>query len=221
MSFIDALATTGPAPDRAENMALYGWLIGDWTMDATVYGDDGSAHAASGSIHFGWVLQGRAIQDVWILPGFFHGTTLRIYDPGLDAWHILWSDPLKQYFTRQIGRARGKDIVQEGRNDAGEPTRWSFIDITPNAFCWIGERSLDEGATWHRQAVFHAHRAAMPTMMLPAMTEAMSGKRPMLDHVSIGVRDLSMAKRFYDSGAATARLFLPVGSCRRHRLWRG
>jgi hypothetical protein len=29
MSFIDALATTGPAPDRRENMALYGWLIGD------------------------------------------------------------------------------------------------------------------------------------------------------------------------------------------------
>jgi catechol 2,3-dioxygenase-like lactoylglutathione lyase family enzyme len=203
MSFIDALATTGPAPDRGENMALYGWLIGDWTMDATVYGDDGSEHVASGSIHFGWVLQGRAIQDVWILPGFFHGTTLRIYDPGLDAWHILWSDPLKQYFTRQIGRAHGKDIVQNGRNDAGEPTRWSFIDITPSAFRWIGERSLDDGATWHRQAVFHARRTVVPTMARPMIPGATAGtvleKKPMIDHVSIGVRDLSVAKRFYDA----------------------
>lgn len=59
-----------------------GWLIGDWVMDATVHKDDGTAFKGSGEIHFGWVLQGRAIQDVWILPGVFHGTTLRIYDPG-------------------------------------------------------------------------------------------------------------------------------------------
>jgi catechol 2,3-dioxygenase-like lactoylglutathione lyase family enzyme len=187
MSFIEALRSTGPAADRAEKMALYGWLIGDWTMDATVYADDGSGHAAQGTIHFGWVLEGRAIQDVWILPGFFHGSTLRIYDPGLDAWHILWSDPVRQYFTRQIGRARGKDIVQEGRNDAGEPTRWSFTDITADSFCWIGERSLDDGATWHRQALFLARRAIVPEV------------KPMLDHVSIGVRDLAAAKRFYDA----------------------
>jgi hypothetical protein len=30
-------------------------------------------------------LQGRAIQDVWILPDFFYGTTLRVYDPGIAA----------------------------------------------------------------------------------------------------------------------------------------
>lgn len=187
MSFINTLTAAGPAPDRAEKMALYGWLIGDWTMNATVYRDDGSTHTGQGTIHFGWALEGRAIQDVWILPGVFHGTTLRIYDPGLDAWHIIWSDPLRQYFTRQIGRAKGKDIVQEGRNDAGESTRWSFTDITPESFCWIGERSLDDGATWHRQAVYLARRVNLPDT------------KPMLDHISIGVRDLSAAKRFYDA----------------------
>jgi catechol 2,3-dioxygenase-like lactoylglutathione lyase family enzyme len=187
MGFTEALHSAGPAADRADKMALYGWLIGDWTMDATVYGDDGSAHTAKGTIHFGWVLDGRAIQDVWILPGFFHGTTLRVYDPGLDAWHIIWSDPLKSYFTRQIGRARGQDIVQEGRNDAGEATRWSFTDITPDSFRWRGERSLDGGATWQLQALFLACRAVVPVV------------KPMLDHVSIGVRDLRTAKRFYDA----------------------
>src|SRR5215204_1995954 len=103
-SFAEALHTGGPAPDRAGKMGLYGWLIGDWEMDAVVHADDGTAHKGRGEIHFGWVLDGRAIQDVWILPGFFFGTTLRIYDPGLDAWHILWSDPLMQYYTRQVGR---------------------------------------------------------------------------------------------------------------------
>ncbi len=159
-SFIDALHTDRPAPDRADKMGLYGWLIGSWRMDAIIHADDGSEHRGSGEIHFGWVLQGRAIQDVWILPGVFYGTTLRVYDPGLDAWHILWNDPLKQYYTRQIGRARGRDIVQEGRLETGALLRWSFTEIAPDSFRWRGERSLDEGASWQLQAEFFARRAA-------------------------------------------------------------
>lgn len=108
-SFCAALQADGPAPDRAEKMGLYGWLIGSWTMDGTIYLDDGTTYKNAGEIHFAWALEGRAIQDVWIFPGAFYGTTLRVYDPALDAWHILWSDPLKQYYTRQIGRARGKE----------------------------------------------------------------------------------------------------------------
>jgi len=119
-SFVDALHSAGPAADRADKLKLYGWLIGSWTMDATVYRDNGTRHQGAGAIHFGWALEGRAIQDVWILPGVFYGTTLRIYDPGIDAWHILWSDPVRQVYTRQIGRAQGADIVQHGKNDAGE-----------------------------------------------------------------------------------------------------
>jgi hypothetical protein len=157
-SFIDALHTAGPAPDRADKMGLYGWLIGRWEMDAVVVGTDGTKYNARGEIHFGWVLEGRAIQDVWILPGFFYGTTLRIYDPGIDAWHILWSDPLKQLYRRQIGRARGQDIVQEGQDDSGAAVRWSFTDITPNSFHWLGEHSGDGGANWQLQAEFFARR---------------------------------------------------------------
>jgi hypothetical protein len=157
-SFIDALHTAGPAPDRAEKMSLYGWLIGRWEMDAVVVSADGARHKGPGEIHFGWVLEGRAIQDVWVLPGFFYGTTLRVYDPGIDAWHILWSDPLKQLYRRQIGRARGKDIVQEGRDDAGAAVRWSFTDITPDSFHWLGERSGDGGAHWQLEAEFFARR---------------------------------------------------------------
>ncbi len=157
-SFVDALHADRPAPDRADKMALYGWLIGRWEMDAVVHKDDGATHEGRGEIHFGWVLEGRGIQDVWILPGVFYGTTLRIYDPGIDAWHILWSDPLRQYYTRQVGRARGGDIVQEGTNDAGALTRWSFSEITKESFRWRGERSLDDGATWELQAEFFARR---------------------------------------------------------------
>ena len=159
-SFVKALLADGPASDRADKMGLYAWLMGRWEMDAIVHRDDGTTHEGRGEIHFDWVLEGRAIQDVWILPGVFYGTTLRVYDPSLDAWHILWSDPVRQYYTRQIGRARGKDIVQEGKNDAGAAVRWSFIEITSNSFRWLGERSPDGGTTWELQAEFLARRVA-------------------------------------------------------------
>jgi hypothetical protein len=159
-AFLRALVSPGPAADRAEPMKLYGWLIGDWVFDATVHLDDGTTHAGRGEIHFAWALEGRALIDVWILPGVFYGTTLRVYDPGIDAWHILWSDPLKQFYARQIGRARGADIVQEGAAGDGTPLRWSFSDIAPDAFRWRGERSLDGGVSWQLQADFRARRTS-------------------------------------------------------------
>lgn len=155
---IHALHASGPASDRAEKMGLYSWLIGDWEMDGSIHLDNGTLHKDRGEIHFGWVLEGRAIQDVWIFPGAFYGTTLRVYDPGLDAWHILWSDPLKQYYTRQIGRACGKDIVQDGKLEDGTLIRWIFTEITPDSFHWLGERSRDDGASWQLQAEFFAQR---------------------------------------------------------------
>ena len=158
--FIQRLLADGPAADRAEKMSLYGWLIGDWRMDCTLFLDDGTTQQGAGEICFRWALEGRAIQDVWILPGVFYGTTLRIYEATLDAWHIVWSDPLRPYYARQIGRPQGADIVQVGKDDDGASTRWSFSEIRPDSFRWRGERSTDAGSTWRLQADFSAYRTA-------------------------------------------------------------
>ena len=159
-SFAELLHSDGPAPDRAEKMSLYGWLIGAWEMDTVVYTDDNQVHRGQGQIGFGWVLQGRAIQDVWTLDGVFYGTTLRTYDPAIDAWHIIWSDPVRQYYTRQIGRAQGRSIVQVGKIEGGADVRWSFTEIEPGSFRWLGERSLNSGETWQLQADFRVRRLA-------------------------------------------------------------
>lgn len=164
--FLETLKAQGPAPDRAEKMKLYGWLIGDWRFDATHFDDKGMAtKGAEGEIHFGWALEGRAIQDVWILPArdrekpgsVFYGTTLRIYDPSLDAWHILWNDPVKMLLTRQLGRAQGADIVQVGDDGRGTHMRWTFSEITNESFRWFGEVSSD-GKAWRPQVEFRARR---------------------------------------------------------------
>jgi hypothetical protein len=153
--FMRALHSDTPAPDR--QLELYGWLIGDWTMTTVTHRDDGTVHNGTGEIHFGWVLEGRAIQDVWILYGIFYGTTLRVYDPALDAWHIIWSDPLRNFYTRQIGRKQGNDIVQVGT--LGDlMLRWTFTEIMPDSFRWVGERSADGGKTWTLQSDYRARR---------------------------------------------------------------
>ena len=157
-SLIAALHADGPAPDRAGKMGLYAFLVGSWTMEGFALRPDGRRHEDRGEIHAGFVLAGRAIQDVWIFPAAFHGSTLRIYDPGLDAWHILWSDPLKQYYTRQIGRAAGNDIVQEGKAENGDIIRWRFTERTPDSFRWSGERSDPDGGNLVLQAAFLARR---------------------------------------------------------------
>ena len=169
-SLVDALHADYPAADRADKMGLYGWLIGRWTIDAIYHLNEGTICRSRGEIHAGWVLEGRALQDVWIVPardaqradppgpGDFYGTTLRVYDPKLDAWHILWSDPLNQVYRQQIGRAHGDDIVQDGTDETGAPVRWSFTEITPNSFRWLGERSADGGTTFRLLVEFLARR---------------------------------------------------------------
>jgi hypothetical protein len=163
---IDALHGSGPAVDRTDAMGLYGWLIGSWEMDSVHYRDDGTIQRWTGECHFGWVLEGRAIQDVWIrpkrpAPATMYGTTLRIFDPAIDGWHIIWSDPLNQDYSRQIGRAEGRDIVQLGHDSRGLKARWRFTEITADSFHWIGEERASEGDPW-RMTYEHLARRTNP-----------------------------------------------------------
>jgi hypothetical protein len=158
-SLTAALLAQGPSVDRAAELHLYGRFVGSWEMDSVIHDEAGGIQQGPrGEIHFGWALEGRAILDVWILPDVFYGSTLRVYDPALDAWHILWSDPLRQFYARQIGRAEGDDIVQIGDDGKGTPLRWRFTDITTRSFHWIGERAPDTGSNWQMQIEFFARR---------------------------------------------------------------
>jgi len=170
--FNAALLATGPAPERGDKMDLYGWLIGSWDFDMVEYLPEGKQRARSGEWHFAWVLEGRAIQDVWIVPkrgertgdavaqDNYCGSTLRTYDPRLDAWRIQWTDPVSQRYFDMIGKREGESIVQLGKLPDGTPLRWSFHDIAPDSFTWRSEVSPDGGKTWLRNVQFHARRVA-------------------------------------------------------------
>lgn len=164
-SLSGALHADGPAAELEAKLQLYGRLLGDWEMDAHRPLPDATVAKGRGEIHFGWILGGRAIQDVWHVGGpggkpSLYGTTLRVYDPGIDAWHIIWVDPLGQNHLRQTGRAEGPDIVQLGKDAGGAETRWRFTELTGSSFHWIGERRATDSDPWQLVVEFFARRKA-------------------------------------------------------------
>ena len=147
-AFLEALGAVGPSADRAGKMDLYGRFVGSWDLDVRQFADDGRERRRTGEWHFGWALEGRAIQDVWIVPPRgelrhgdatakinSYGTTLRVYDPDIDAWRIQWTDPVARSFLQMIGRADGRDIVQLGTRPDGQLMRWRFSRSRPTRSC--------------------------------------------------------------------------------------
>ena len=154
---IDALAADGPHPDHATQLMLFGQFVGSWDVDGTLIAADGTRSQHRGEWHFGWVLEGRAIQDVLISPPrgssqptFEYGTTLRFYDPQTGTWQITWITPVQRAVRRLVARPAGNEIVLEGREPSGRLLRWTFSDITPATCTWRGFISDDNGATWHQ-----------------------------------------------------------------------
>lgn len=152
---IEALHVDGPDVLHADKLMLFGRFIGSWNLVWTGTGQPGTAR---GELHFGWVLGGRAVQDTWIVPGrgesgqsgpfAFHGSTIRFYDPSIDAWRSTWIEPINHLVRRFLGREVDGDIVLV--SDEEDPRlRWRFTDIESDSFTWRAETSRDGGATWH------------------------------------------------------------------------
>ena len=165
------LAAPGRSEEIPKSADAYGWLVGSWELDVLHYwAIDVSAQGIKGEMHARWVLEGRAVQDVWIMPRRsdrtadldrkmnMYGTTLRVWDPTIQGWRITWRNPAGDHHQEQIGRWSGKDVVQIGVRPDGTPTRWSFTEITPDSFHWLGESLGPDGKTWKREGEFRARR---------------------------------------------------------------
>ena len=169
--FRTVLLSTGRSPEVPQAADTYGWLVGSWELDVVRYwAADVSAQGIKGEAHFDWVLEGRVLQDVWIMPRRsertgsiaekmnMYGTTLRVWDASIQAWRITWINPAGNHVEHQIGRKSGNDIVQIGARADGTPTRWRFTEITRDSFHWIGESLQPDGNTWLLEGEFRAKR---------------------------------------------------------------
>jgi len=134
---IGGLGAEKPFPDYKEKLALFGQFVGDWVIEEARYPRPyGVELRSQGEIHFGWILDGRAVQDVFMsrdpdtgraVPV---GTTVRFYDPKLDAWQSTWISPVQELVQTFIGRKIGDEIVLESKTRDGYPEKWIFSEIT-------------------------------------------------------------------------------------------
>jgi len=169
--FYSLLAARERSPDIPEADDVYGWLCGSWDLTAVRYrAVDVADRALTGEVHAARVLEGRAVQDVWIVPrckdrgdGYdrtvdMYGTTLRSWDASIAAWRIAWTNPVTGHREQQVGRWNGRDILQEGVRPDGTKTRWTFIEITADSFRWRGEAQYPSKDTWTLEGEFLAKR---------------------------------------------------------------
>lgn len=168
-AMIETLRSDGPDPQLAPKLQLFGQFIGSWDVEITNYKPDGSREVVQGEWHFGWVLEGRAIQDVWIAPKRSmretskgatgdYGATLRFYDPKIDAWRSTWIGPVKGYVLPFIARQVGDEILLEGNLESGKSRKWIFSDITCDSFKWRAVESDDGWLTQQQVQEMSARR---------------------------------------------------------------
>lgn len=169
-SFLEALASDGPHPAIPDECRIFAPFIGSWDLVVSWF-DEGARliRQERGEWHFSWVLEGRGIQDVWIVPprderamrpeAGEYGTSLRFYDEELNAWQSIWVGPFANYVRRFIAQRIEDRVVLE--TVAGEATRmrWSFSEIGADSFTWRNE--LWDEDRWRVQQTFDARRSRM------------------------------------------------------------
>jgi arginase len=171
-TFASVLLAPAPAPKVAGNADIFAPLLGGWDLDVVFYHPDGSIKKQiPGEWHFARALEGRAIEDVWIVPprdmrksqdppSGEYGVTLRFYDPRINAWHSVWHGVVNGIVWPFIGRRVGDEIVLERMDDGGNLMHWVFFDMRHDGFQWRSEVSSDGGKTWRIEQVMRATRQA-------------------------------------------------------------
>lgn len=164
--FVEALLSetvdaTIPAADR-----IFDPFIGSWDLVVRWFDAAGRVtREAPGEWHFARVLDGRGVQDVWIVPprgsrgtesDYEYGTSVRFYDPDIGAWQSTWIGPMHRVVRTFTARRIDARVLLETVPGTEPRLRWSFLDIAESAFAWTNE--VHENGVWRTQQTFEARR---------------------------------------------------------------
>jgi hypothetical protein len=130
------------APD-ASGLELFGRFVGSWAFAGKEIEADGTERRTRGRWDFGYILGGRAIQDVLRYDRGDYGTTLRL--PRQDGtWEVIWIS-IWHRAVRLTAWPEGERIVASG-GDGEREVRWRFDHIAAGSFIWRGEERISEDA---------------------------------------------------------------------------
>ena len=164
------LLASGPHPSLGHHADTFGRLIGSWAGHYRDRDETGAVEEGPMEVHFGWVLDGRAVQDTFIAPPRgvaapanserrTYGTTIRVFDPKTESWLAVWHNPITGVRNDLVGRRVRDDIVNFCTVDE-RPEKWLFTQIKRDSFLWQAFSLANDGLTWELETDFRLHRIA-------------------------------------------------------------
>ena len=169
LNMVAGLQAVGPHPSLGKQAQVFGRFVGIWDGEYTEFSKDGKTTHSSGEWIFGWVMDGRAIQDLFIVhPSAerkerYVGTTLRYFEPETATWRVTFIDPQNgSSATLTGGAVEGGRIVLHSPNADGKESRWSFDEIRQDSWVFRDEETSDGGKTWRLREEDHMKRRVQP-----------------------------------------------------------
>jgi hypothetical protein len=162
-----ALPARGPHPSLGEQEGGFGRFVGTWQVEYMDVMKDGTQLHRTGLFIVGWIMYGRAIQDLWIVdpsPGHAEREVyadVRYFDPKSLTWPSVFFDPEHASMAKFSGGAvSGDRVVFQSSEIDNKQARWSFENIGPNTLVFRDETSSDDGRTWQLHGEYHMRRQA-------------------------------------------------------------
>lgn len=166
--FVLSLISEAAHRDIPAEHRIFAPFIGDWDLVVSWFDETGKlSRQERGEWHFSWILEGRGIQDIWIVPPraertaqsdlYEYGTSLRFFDTKLNAWQSTWIGPMHRVVRTFTARRIDDRVVLETTEGEVPRMRWSFADIERNSFAWRNELRTASG--WRVQQTFAARRS--------------------------------------------------------------
>jgi len=159
-AFLDALAASQRSPELEDVDDVFGFLIGSWDLDAVIHDADGQVRRTRGELHVAWVLEGRAIQDLFIFPqrtdltpsvrrpGDRYATTIRTYDRKEAVWRVVFINPAApETNAKLIAYRDGEAIAMEGNLADRTPIRWRYEEVMDRSFHYSAHRLAGDSRT--------------------------------------------------------------------------
>jgi hypothetical protein len=163
---ISTMQAAGPHPSLGANASAFARLVGAWDVAYTDVLKDGKVTHRTGQFIFAWVLDGRALQDFWVVDPTLTRKDREVYtevfyfDAKSSTWSEVSIDPQEGSIANFRGSANEDDrVVLESKDLVPmQLRRWSFSEIRPDSFVFHDEASKDDGKTWMLKAEYRMTR---------------------------------------------------------------
>jgi len=155
--FQNALISEFPKSELEEKLSLFGQFVGEWDFEGVFEKGTPDEWRVPGEWFFSWILDGTAIQDVFICPtrkereinphpDAEYGTGIRFFNPSTDTWSVCYGlyGKMSVFEAKQVEN----QIIVRNKDESEGLNQWVFSDVTTNAFHWQNRTSYDGGNTW-------------------------------------------------------------------------